>query len=288
MTFAQKQGSVDEGSPASLYLFRYGPGSSDVFAYTDAGRPVTYNSITYSPNFTIAQLNGLEASGGLDNNTLEIEIDPQAALIAFYRQNRIAGQILLTIFQGHLSDPDNEYVAFFTGRVLTVEEGLDFATAFCEPVQTSLRRPGLTRTYGRGCPYYLYDPKTCKVSRALFERTETPVTITTNVLGFVDGWQGSIAKDRYFRGEVRWTSSISGRPQVRSILKSGNTPDELILSGNTNGLNLGDSVVLTPGCNRARGSGGDCTEIYGNDVNYGGQEDIPLESPVGFTRNNFY
>ena len=104
-------------------------------------------------------------------------------------------------------------------------------------------------------------------------------------------WFGSRDVTKYLGGLVEWTTA-AGNLEIYTILQIFNGKD-LLISGLVRDLTAGMTVSVSLGCNRTRD---DCLNLHvesgitparGNIRNYGGQDWIPTDSPVGF-KNQFY
>lgn len=286
MVYEELEESEDRGTAASLFLFRYGSTEANYYAYTDVNRPVIRDGITYHPT-TIGR-EKIEASGGLDNKTLDIDITSKAEIVRFYQQKQPSQVVALTIYQGHVDDPDSEFVTVWMGRVIAIDQRDPYAKIQAEPVSTSMRRTGLRRHYQYGCPWALYSAE-CGASQVAATVSATAAGVGRNLIEFADGWQGAKPKSKFVGGYLQWTDEDNGMTHVRTIFQvrvgeglAG--ADVIVVNGTTSGLSFGGGVTLFLGCNHQRD---DCTDLHENIVNYGGQLWIPHENPVGYV-NRYY
>ena len=286
MTFAQKNTSEEDGNKAVLYRFDYG--GNLPFLYTDWDVPLQHNGETYEATYGIGR-EGLEQSGTLDAADVPIDIDPRAPIVAYFANGGRTANMGVQVFERHVDD--GETLLIFVGKVISTERSQSGAMRLiCEPEITSLRRPGLRRNYQYTCPWLLFsqEPGECGVNEATFLRTEPTISVGGNTITLGPTWFGAVPENKYLNGYVRWTHNSNGRVERRTVRALDSViPNTLILSGTVVGLANGENVEVLPGCNHLRGSGGDCTEIYANDVNYGGQDRIPKQNPTGFT-NVYY
>lgn len=286
MTFETYEESVQDGLPVTLFYFKWGSETANYYAYCDVDVPITYNSITYNPT-TIGR-ESIEQSGGLDNKTLEIQITPNAEIVEFFKTRVPAQQVTLTIYGGHYDDVSQDFKTIWLGRLMGIERKGRFATLHCEPIITSLRRPGLRRRYQYGCPWVLYSTA-CGASLVAATHSGTVAAFDTNTLDFADGWQGSNTKTDFNGGYLEWSDPTTGATQVLTIIGvaedgGGSGIDRLSLNGSTYGITNGTSVSIYLGCNHQRSN---CADLHNNIVNFGGQSHIPKENPIGFV-NRYY
>lgn len=286
MTFETYEESVQDGLPVTLFYFKWGDQAANYYAYTDLDQPITFGGITYNPT-TIGR-ESIEQSGGLDNKTLEIQITPNAEIVEFFKTRTPAQQVALTIYGGHYDDVTQDYKTIWLGRLLGVERKGRFATLHCEPIITSLRRPGLRRRYQYGCPWVLYSTA-CGASQAAATRTSTVSAFGTGYIDVPGGWQGASAKASFNGGYLNWADPTTGATQALTIIGvtengGGAGIDRLTVNGSTYGLAVSTALNIYLGCAHTRT---DCLNLHNNINNFGGQSYIPQDNPVGFV-NRYY
>jgi len=289
MTYAQYQGSRDQGEPIQLFLFRYGTEAGEYYAYTDHTEEKTVDhgaplgEITYSP--VPIQRGGIESNGTLDKSALRLSTDIGTDLAEIFRVYPPASVVALTIFEGHLDDPDEEFVVIWAGRVVAAQRIKSELALSAEPVSTSLRRPGLRAAYGYGCRHVLYGPK-CQANKAAATVSSTVVSINGSAISLAPGWEGAFPPEKFLRGMVEWVTD-GGSIDARMIIRVDG--DTLSLAGLPNGLSVSDPIDVVLGCNHKAYAeeGGDCQPLHDNILHYGGERWIPLKNPIG-TYNNYY
>lgn len=280
MTFAAREESRSLGEPLSYYLFRYGPDS--YFAYTDAETPQQMaipnipGTVTFTP-VPIAR-GEIAGTGSLDRTTLDIMLDDALELCSLFALYPPSDVVTLSVYEGHAGEDEVKGVWF--GRVVGYgSDGQTKARLTCEPVATSLKRPGLRRHYQRGCPLVLYGPQ-CRAAKAPATTTALCQAVNGGVVTLPNGWSAQAAK--YAGGIAEWLR-VDGRTERRTVLQS-TVGGMLVLSGPALGLVPGTQVTLSLGCNHQMD---DCRTLHSNILNFGGQPWIPLKNPVGLT-NNYY
>lgn len=289
MSYGDLQASAEQGDPVQCFLFRYGTEPGEHYAYTDHtdelvidhGAPL--GEITYAP--VPIERDKIESNGTLDKSALKIGTDLGTELAEIFRVYPPSSVVTLTVYEGHLTDADSEFVVTWAGRIVSASRDEGELQLSGEPVSTSMRRPGLRRHYQYGCMHQLYGPqcKTDKPSKTL------PATLTAIVGATVTldmGWYGPYPPAKFQGGLMEWPSA-TGSIQRRTILRvTGNT---LSLSGLPYGLEAGDAVSVVLGCNHKpfATQDGDCEALHDNLPNYGGCPWIPLKNPIG-TFNNYY
>lgn len=289
MTFATPETSVEDGDPIQLFLFRYGLEAGEYYAYTDSTEEQTVDhgsplgEITYTP--VPISRNSIESNGTLDKSAIKVTTDIGTDLAEIFRVYPPANVVNLTIFMGHLSDSDAEYLAIWSGRIVAfMRQGSELVMTG-EPISTSLRRPGLRATYGIGCRHILYGEH-CTASKPAATVSSTVASIDGATVTLASGWEGAFDPAKFLRGILEWESA-GGSTDSRSIVRVDG--DTLSLAGIPNGLAVSAAVDVVLGCNHKAyaDDGGDCQPLHDRINNYGGFLWTPGVNPIG-TFNNYY
>lgn len=277
MSFTEFETSRDRGEPLNLFLFQYGPDAAHRLGMTDAEQPIVFDGTSYIPE--PMSRDTLKASGTLDKSMLEIRTDrdnPVAELFRIYPPSQV---VRLSIFQGHRDDPERQFLVVWTGRVLNVKwEGSECRFS-CEPIATSLRRPGLRRRYQIACPHILYGP-ICRANKEAATSPATVVTANDGSRSMVVNYTLNGDDLRTFRGgTVEWTTP-DGLRESRTILRlqGEGARTTLTLGGIIRQLPAGYTVNLVRGCGHNLD---DCGNLHQNLPNYGGMPWIPSKNPIG-------
>ncbi len=276
MSFETIETSRQLGQPVNLFLFRYGVAAGAYHAFTDAERPLTHDSITYEPE-AIGR-GDVTSSGSLDRTTLEISVpltNPLGELFLVYPPSQV---VTVIIFQGHIGDPANEFLAIWNGRVINCSRGDSEITLTCEPVATSMRRSGLRRNWQYSCPHVLYGAQ-CQADKVAATISRPAVGAAGNLLTLSAGWDSVQPAAKYIGGMVSW--SHEGNPESRTILRVSGDGTVLTCSGFLRGIAAGDAVDLVLGCNHSGALDGDCITLHDNIHRFGGYLWIPLKNPIG-------
>lgn len=284
MSFETYETSRAEAAPINLYYFRYGETADAFFAYTDAEEVITFGGVAYQP--IPIKRDSVKASGTLDKSTMQVNTPQNTELADLFKLYPPSQVVTLIIRQGHAFDPDAEYLVTWTGRVLGCKRQGNEAIYTCEPIATSLKRPGLRRNYQYGCPHVLYGPQ-CKANKTAATISRMALTVSGPYVTLADNWATEDRKPKYIGGMVEWIA-LDGRKEIRTVLKlKGVHNEQLLLSGISTGLVAGMSLDIILGCNHQAGLTDDCIVLHNNISNYGGQPWIPFENPIGI-KNNFY
>ena len=273
MTFAAVESSLDGGSPVTLFKFTNG---TSQYRYTNHTRPIMYDGLVYEP--VVIKTGKISSSGDMGKNQLKISIDWNTPLAALMRGSPPSKEISVILYDGHLSDPDSEFVVSWSGIVLGSSRVKSDVTLTCDSITAAIRGLGLGRDWMLTCPYVVYDGTYCQASKAAATVATAPIAVVGNVLTLPSGWNGALAAEKYLRGIVEWFGGTG--PEVRSIIATDGA-DSITLRGSHIDISAGQSVNVVLGCNRQMD---DCV-MHNQIVNYGGQPNIPTENPTN--RNDF-
>lgn len=281
MTYAAYEESREDGGPVQLYLFRYGTEAGEYYAYTSHTDSLTVDhggsvgEITYTP--IPIQRDGITSNGTLDKSSLKVNLDIGTDLAELFRVYPPSSVVTLTIYEGHIDDPDTEFIVVWAGRIVAASREHSSLELSGEPVSTQLRRPGLRRHYQYGCPHVLYGTH-CGANKAAATVAGTVASVSGATVTLDAGWEGAFTAAKFVRGQLEWTP-VGGSLQRRTIIRiSGDT---LTLSGIPSDLEATDSVDVILGCNhQAFAPTGDCEALHDNLVAYGGQPWIPVKNVV--------
>lgn len=194
MSFATQEESRQLGEPVNLYLFRYGTGPSDIYCYSDCEEPVVFDGKTFVP--TPIDRDSITPKSTLDKSELEIRMRQNTELADLFRYYPPSEVVTLVIFQGHNLDPSNQWLAAWSGRVLGFKIEGNMAHYTCEPVSSSMRRPGLRRHYQYGCPHLLYGTGAgrCNANKAAATITRTVSALFSNAISLPNSWETNSAR----------------------------------------------------------------------------------------------
>lgn len=272
MSFNQYDTSRASGRIAEIYLFTYGEGAGDYYAFTDQERVVTYFGVDYNP--VPIDRGRFQANGGRERRDLTIQVaneNPVPNLFTIYPPDY---PVSVSIRAGHIGDPANEFVPVWSGRVLNVRWGEDgIAELICRPLAAASRQGGLRRHWQLGCPHVLFGGQ-CRALEAPATVSVGVTSVLNNRVTLAAGWNAQPV-DKYVTGKVSWV--VGANTIRRSILRIEPDARTLVLSGPALNLSVGDTVDVTLGCNRTMD---DCLNLHNNIHNFGGDPWIPLVNPV--------
>ena len=266
MTFEALEEGV-QGQPVELYVFRRG--LSETYYLTSHDEDILYDSNTYLS--VQIRRDTIEVNQEMERQPLKIRVQRDSAVLQNFIQFPPTEVMTVTIQKYHINDtPTPEVATIWRGRVLGANWKGSEAQLDCEPVFTSLKRPGLRRRYQAQCPHVLYGPK-CKVNGNAFAVTDTLTGVASAVVtapGF------AISADYFFGGYL-----VFDNREFRTIIAddgAGNLTMAYALSE----LEIGSQVQVFPGCGHDLL---DCENKFNNLDNYGGFPFVPLLNPFGGT-----
>ena len=271
MSFADIETSRTRGSPQTLYQFAC---QNKVWAYTDNETPIVFTGRTYRP--IPVDRGALATSGTLDKSTLQVDLPHDTEVAELFRVFPPSDIVTLTVFQGH--EDAAEFLAVWTGRVISCARNNTTAQVMAEPVSTSMKRPGLRRRFQYGCPHALYGPK-CRVNRAAFTRVATVSAISRTTITLEAGWNGAFDKARFVDGMIEWVNGTAS--ELRSIKQVDAGANQILINGSAPGLSVGETLSISLGCNHLE----DGCQVFDNLPNFGGCPWIPKRNPIGFVNN---
>ena len=274
MTYGDSEQSLEDGKPIRLYRFTLG---SNVWRYTSADEDLTFGSEVWRA-IAISD-DGIKQTGESNSDALMIRCPIDAGPAAVFAHSPPGSSLGVQILVSHegLTTPRVVY----DGEVLQVgypSPGL--ANVTCQTLSATMQRMGLRMSWMRTCPFVVYDPLTCKVSKA---SQETVVTISSDE-GFSVKGAGFASRDNgYFTaGFIEWTHPVRG---VQRLMMESHTGDTVMIFGDTIDLYPGLVVKAYRGCNQTAER---CDTAFGNLPNYGGCDFMPGRSPYDGIANPFF
>ena len=292
MTFPTYESSIEDGGPVQLYRFTYGSEAGEYLAYTSHTVQVTVDHggsigiVNYTP--VPVERGNIFSNGTLDKSAIKISLDVSTELAELFRVYPPSSVVTLTIYEGHVDDPDDEFIVVWTGRIVAVSRQGSNLNISGEPVSTQMRRPGLRRHYQYGCPLVLFGQELgmggCGASKAAATVAATVAAISGTVITLNAGWEGALTPAKFVRGQMEWTPAGQSTERRTILRVSGN---DITLSGIPVDLAVSDSVDVILGCNhKAFAPDGDCEALHNTLVTYGGHPWIPTKNVIN--TNPFY
>lgn len=269
MTYATFEESAEGGAPQSLFEFAY---MGRVLAFTNGPVALVVDGRTYEP--TQISHSDFEDTAELARNDITVSAPRDNAAAELFRVAPPSETVLLTIFEVHADDPDEEKQPVWSGRVINVEWRGLAAELRCESISTSLKTPGLRRLFARNCGHVLYGPR-CRLSNLDYQASvgvEVVNGIQLESAGF------ALQPDGYYDGGyVEWESEpgLIDRRAIRSHVGSLVTVTHPLV-----GFSAGESLRVYPGCDHTTAT---CNSKFGNVANFGGFPNMPRKNPFAGT-----
>lgn len=255
--------SLESAQPVFLYKFTLG--EREWRFASCANEVLTLDGKLWTP--TAISHSGVKQSGEAASDTLTIECPQDISPVQLYMITPPSSPVMITIFQKDAQD--NEFVAVYIGEVSQINApSPGSATISCETLTSTLNRNGLRFGWQRSCPYTVYEPNTCKVSKASYAQA---VTITA-INGFDIEVDGTLTAGIYVGGFFEWVHPVKGIEYRTIEEQNGNV---LKVFGSTLDLNVGQVITMYRGCDRSPAA---CNS-FSNFLNYGGVPGMPGKSP---------
>lgn len=262
MSWNDAEYSTADGIPVMLFTFSL---DQKVWRYTSADDVITVMGKSWTP---VAIKGGTLAQGTGDHMEITLPMDNEVVLL--FRGIPPSTPVKLMIYRLHMSDTQREFKTVWVGSISEIRrEQPDRAKLISVGIAGSLTRQGLRLTWGRSCPYSVYDSN-CRVPPGQFARNGliirslTGAGIVVALTSVEDGW--------FSGGYIEYiTDGILQRRGIRT-----HSGDELQLFGGSVGLSAGMAVTAYPGCDLTIET---CEHKFSNTLNYGGCPHMPGISP---------
>lgn len=276
MTYSSKDLSIQSGAPIHLFLFVQGVLE---WRYTTAAYPVEALGHTWLP--TPLTPGTVNQSNDMTKDTLSLKFPRGhefAKTFLSYTPDQVTS---VTVYRGHEA---TEFIVYWKGRVSSAKASGTSMSLECEPIFTSLRRPGLRARYQKACRFALYG-RGCRLNSEdwAVEGRCTAASgadvVVEEAASLPAGWLiGGML--RAPDGVLRYIVEHNGanlkliRP-VDSLLQ--------IMAEDGYGYSYGEyygevQVKLYPGCDHTMTT---CRAKFNNQDNYGGFPWIPSTNPFG-------
>jgi uncharacterized phage protein (TIGR02218 family) len=266
MTYATFENSAQRGTPVELYEFTQGLAR---WFYISGANELLRLGHTYIPS-----------SVRRDRLKQSTDVFKNGIRLSFPRTNEFASQFLgfppeelttVTILRGHWGDPDSEFQVYWKGRITAAKVSGSDIELECEPIYSSLRRPGLRAKFELSCRHVLYG-RGCGLNRELFRHNGTILGVTSGLAVEVSGVSG-IFPDGHFTGGL---FEVPSTGHARFIVN--HVGGVVTLSRPMQDLTGTLAVALFPGCDHTKAT---CLAKFNNLDNFGGFPWIPKTNPFG-------
>jgi uncharacterized phage protein (TIGR02218 family) len=257
MSYDAIEQSPAQSQPFELYQFSV---AGQSFWLTSADQSIAYGGQTYTPA-TIRRTE-MEHSNEVLSGQLKIYVAPQSQIAQLLIPYLTPSIMVVTIFGGHYGD--TEVVTLFTGKVSNAAIETE-----CEIVVNSdqyiLQRKIPKQGYQAPCVHVFGDAG-CGINLASFATTGAVSAISTDGLTITvptfSGLLHSLAAGYFRRGN-----------DCRMI--TNHVANQVTLLSPISGLNIGDAVTGTAGCQLTYAA----CQAYNNIANFLGFDLTPLTNP---------
>ncbi|WP_347253451.1 phage BR0599 family protein [Leminorella grimontii] len=269
MSWNEFEMSVANGRPVEFYEFSRD--DTRFYRYTNADRDMAFNGYTWEaaaiqcPGVTVGTSDGLE-----------ITVPATNPVALMFRGAPPSSSVRLRVFRNQADDTSGDYRIVWVGTVTEAKrEATDRVKLITNSIASTFTRNGLRLTWGRNCPYSLYDHN-CRVDKTKFAATSLTV-LALDGASLTIALPGSLPDGWFSGGFIEWT--VDGLTERRGLKgQNGNT---IGIFGGTAGFSVGQVVTLYPGCDRIINT---CSSKFNNHLNYGGQPQMPGVSPFGIIK----
>lgn len=284
MSYAEKEASVDYGSPVTLFEFIYGQTAGDAFRYSTTAEAVTLAGRSWQPHGL--RHSEIVSSGSLDRAELTISARSDIEVAKLFLAAPPSQPVVVNIWRGHaLTNVEgwDDFIRIWTGRVLDprwLESEVEFR---CEPVGTSAKRIGLRRYYQYGCSHMLYG-RACSVSELANTSAMKVMTVANSremIIQLLDPPAG-VTPDSLTGGVLK-LQMPNGLQVLRAVTLAALVPTgvRVRLMSAVPGLAPGMTGTVSRGCAHTFAA----CKTFGNTSNYGGCPNIPTRD--AFRTNTF-
>jgi uncharacterized phage protein (TIGR02218 family) len=274
MSYIEQQDTNYQSKPISLYRFARG---SILYCYNSSDRDITFAGQPYQA-IPITD-KGISQTGEAPDDDMTIVLPWAAAITTLFNGTAPSQEIFLTI----MTMDFNDQIPFVTWvGTLTEIKRTDPATAeiTCQSIGTSFTRDGLTLSFSRTCPYFLYDPSTCGVNPLAFQNQGVIESASgQTVVAEAFALNGDLY---YVGGYIEWLVGGTDDTFERRAI-ANQVGDTLTLLGLADGLAVGTTVNIYPGCDRSAAT---CNSKFSNLPNGGMCNKLPGVSP--FDQVNYF
>lgn len=262
MTYTDYEGSTELGAPIELYEFVQG---------TQKWHRAT-GEMDYLKGQDLYTASPLKRDRIKQSN----DVFKDGIALTFPRDDEFASQYLgfapdepttVTIFRGHLGDPDEEFVSYWKGRVVGSKATENSIVIECESIFTSIQRPGLRARFELSCRHTLYG-RGCNLLRDAFK---VPGSVDSVSGVAVSVSEAAAQPDGFFTGGMIVIPGGAAR------FITAHTGASLTLIRPLEGLFAGLDIELYPGCDHLKST---CKNKFDNLDNFGGFPYIPTRNPM--------
>ncbi|MDP8079511.1 phage BR0599 family protein [Phocoenobacter skyensis] len=267
MSYLDKTLSIAGAQPITLYQFIRGD-NEKIWRFCDADKTIEVNNEKWIST-------AISDSGRRTGENINITLPSNNPVAQLYRGIAPSQTVRVMIMRLHYKEQEIRVV--WVGNIIEAKRPESHKTELISAgLSTTMESSGLRLSWGRNCPYSLYDYD-CKVNPKNFVLTGLEIkaingtTITLNV-------PNDIPENWFNAGFIEWIDN-DGVREVRAVTLHKN--NELTLMGGTQKLSIGTIIKVYPGCD---GNVKTCKNKFNNILNFGGIPHMPNKSPYDGSR----
>ncbi len=276
MSYDAVEASPHDGRPILLFEFVQ---NATTWRYTSRGEDVSALAASWSA--VPIEMSEIEQGSEMSKNNLKLSFPRDHAFAAQFVGAPQEFPTSVTLRRGH--EGDGNYAVYWKGRIMAASLDGPKAVIDCEPIFTSLRRPGLRAKFQKACRHCHYQ-RGCWLNKDDFAEQAAVLSLSglslTVQTSQPDGWfTGGMVKAS--DGSMRFVMAHAG--QALTLLSVFDTLAAQVAEGFGYGQNYGNyyggiAVTLYPGCDHTIEV---CDTKFNNKPNYGGWKWIPVKNPFG-------
>lgn len=268
MSYTEFSHSISKAQQVNLYQFIRGD-NEKVYRFCDADQDIVLNGERYVRA-------AISDSGRQDGENVMLTIAHTNPIAKLYRGLPPSQTIKVIIMRLHIGDTSNEARVVWIGTIIEAKRPNIATTQLVSAsLSNTMECAGLRLTWGRNCPYTLYDYD-CKVNPKNFVIAGLTIKALTGTTITVDFPQ-DLPQGWFNAGFIEWFDD--GVREVRAVTVHQN--NQLTLMGGTQNLSVGTSIKVYPGCD---GQASTCLKKFNNMLNFGGIPHMPNKSPYDGSR----
>ena len=274
MTYAASEGSIEDGEPYELFLFR--SRFSGLFLMSNQptglvsksplfGRPLFGRTI-YRDTWAASGIRRTEGVVGTADDEMKLTLAADDDLAVFLLANAFYDPVDLDIYRGHVNDPTETWVLQYRGNVINTDLVGREVEITCMSFLAQLGQTAAGRSYTRNCDWQHYGTE-CGLNRADWEFDGT-ITARAGVFVTVPEAAARPEGDLIAGGLRIGDQIVIIRSHIGDQLELSFLPPALLAA------TLPLVVRVSPGCNRTS----DRCATFANSLNYGGHENMPTQN----------
>ncbi|AKO36076.1 phage tail protein [[Haemophilus] ducreyi] len=267
MSYLDKTHSIADGQPVNLYQFVRG-NNEKIWRFCDADQDLEINGEKW---LAVAMSDERSAAG---EGKVTIKMPSNNPVARLYRGIPPSQTVTLTIMR--LNWMDSEIRIVWIGTIIEAKRPeIQTTQLISAGLSETMESAGLRLTWGRNCPYTLYDTD-CKVKLGNFAVAGLSITAMDGVSITVDLPQ-NLPQGWFNAGFIEWLDD--GVVETRAV--TVHEHNKLTLMGGTQKLSIGTVIKVYPGCD---GRAQTCLKKFNNMLNFGGIPHMPTKSPYDGSR----